>query len=204
MTTEVNSEPQGSSTDAHASSEPKSLSPSEPREVGSELPRGANETLSKVAETAQLATRLAADGLSQTASTLASDAQSRIKGLMGERVGGGAELIGRLASSTRRAAEDLDPNAPQISGFLRDASARMEEFSRTVREKPIDELIDTASTYARRQPAVVFGAAAVIGFALWRLFKSGSTAVQTPVTTDCGHARRDGGVHDSPSILPQG
>jgi hypothetical protein len=80
----------------------------------------------------------------------------------------------------------------------------MEEFSRTVREKPIDELIETASNYTRRQPAVLFGAAAVAGIALFRLFKSSSTAEQTPITGGLRHAEHDGGVHDAPSILPQG
>ena len=207
MTTEVTPESQDSRTDAcaHPGSETKPLSsPSESRSVGSELPRSASDTMSKVAETAQQAARQAADGLSQTASTLASDAQSRIKGLMSERLAIGAELIGHLASSTRRAADDLDPKAPQISGLLRDASARMQEFSRTVQDKPVDELIKTASNYARRQPAVLFGAAAVVGFALLRLFKSDSVAEQTPIPSGLSPAHRDAGLHEAPSISPQG
>jgi ElaB/YqjD/DUF883 family membrane-anchored ribosome-binding protein len=207
MTTEVTSGSQDSRTDACArpGSETKPLSsPSAPRSEGSELRGSASDTMSKVAETAQQGARQAADGLSQSASTLASDAQSRIKGLVNERVAMGAELIGHLAGSTRRAADDLDPNAPQISGLLRDASARMQEFSRTVRDKPVDELMETASNYARRQPAVLFGAAAVVGFALLRLFKSDSVAEQTPITSGLGAAQRDAGVHNAPSISPQG
>jgi len=202
--TDTTSEPSttGVRADLGPETEPRS-SPSEPLSAGSDLRHSANAAISKVAKTTQQAARQGADNLAQTASTLASDAQGRIKGLVGERVATGAELIGHFASSTRRAADDLDPNAPQISGLLREASARMEQFSRTVREKSIDELIGTASNYARREPAVVFGAAAVVGFALLRLFKSSSIAEPTPVTGGLRRADRDG-VHDAPSILPQG
>jgi len=74
----------------------------------------------------------------------------------------------------------------------------MEEFSRTLHAKSVDELVETATSYARRQPAMLFGAAAVAGFALFRLFKSADEgSLRGGVNTE----RR---IHDSPSVLPEG
>jgi ElaB/YqjD/DUF883 family membrane-anchored ribosome-binding protein len=164
---------------------------------------GGNSTVSKLADTAQQTAQQAAEGLKQTASSLASDTRDRMKGLLGEKVASGAELVGQVATSARRAADDLERNSPQISGFLRDASARMEQLSRTLNAKSVDELVETASSYARRQPAVLFGAAAVAGFALFRLFKTGSEerSRRSSFNTDGLSERR---IQDSPSVLPEG
>jgi len=121
-----------------------------------------------------------------------------MKGLLGEKLASGAELVGQVASSTRRTADELERNSPQFSGVLRDASTRMEEFSRTLHAKSVDELVETATSYARRQPAMLFGAAAVAGFALFRLFKAADEgSLRGGVNTE----RR---IHDSPSVLPEG
>ena len=158
---------------------------------------GGNRT-AKLADTAQQTAQQAAEGLRQTASSLASDTRERMKGLLGEKLASGAELVGQVASSTRRTADELERNSPQFSGVLRDASTRMEEFSRTLHAKSVDELVETATSYARRQPAMLFGAAAVAGFALFRLFKAADEgSLRGGVNTE----RR---IHDSPSVLPEG
>ena len=160
-----------------------------------------NSAVSKLADTAQQTAQQAAEGLRHTASSLASDTRDRMKGLLREKVASGAELCGQVAGSARRAADDLERNSPQISGLLRDASVRMEEFSRNLHANSVDELIETASSYARRQPAVLFGAAAVAGFALFRLFKAGSEEGSLRRGTD---GLSEGRIHDSPSVLPEG
>jgi ElaB/YqjD/DUF883 family membrane-anchored ribosome-binding protein len=164
---------------------------------------GDNSTVSKLADTAQQTTQQAADGLRKTASSLASDTRDRMKGLLGEKVASGAEFVDQVGSSTRRAADDLERNSPLISGLLRDASVRIEEFSQTLHAKSVDELVETASRYARRQPAMLFGAAAVAGFALFRLLKAGSEegSLRRGFTT---HGLSERRIHDSPSVLPEG
>jgi ElaB/YqjD/DUF883 family membrane-anchored ribosome-binding protein len=159
--------------------------------------------VSKLADSAQQTAQQAAEGLTKTASSLASDTRDRMKALLSEKVASGAEFVGQVAGSTRRTADDLERNSPQISGLLRDASARMDEFSRTLHAKSVDELVETASRYARRQPAMLFGAAAVAGFALFRLLKAGSEeGSMRRVANTGGLAERR--IHDSPSVLPEG
>jgi ElaB/YqjD/DUF883 family membrane-anchored ribosome-binding protein len=143
--------------------------------------------MAKVSDVAQQAVGEA----KRSASSLAAEATQRAKGALQERIVTGADLIGHMAASTRVAADSLDANAPQIAGFVREAGERMEEFSRGVRERSIDELIETSSDFARRQPAALFGAAAACGFLLFRLFKASSAADQ----------RRNGG-HRAGDVYP--
>lgn len=110
----------------------------------------------------------------KSASSLASAATDRAKDAAQQRISGGADLLGHLAAAVRAAARDLDPNAPQLAGFAREAAGRIDDFSHEIRDKSVEELIATSSDFARRQPAVLFGAAAACGFLLFRMIKSAS------------------------------
>jgi len=110
----------------------------------------------------------------KSASSLASAASERAKDAVQERISGGADMLGHLAAAVRAAARDLDPNAPQLAGFAREAAGRIDDFSQDIRDKSVEDLIQTSSDFARRQPAVLFGTAAACGFLLFRLIKSAS------------------------------
>src|SRR5215470_56241 len=112
----------------------------------------------------------------KSASSLASAASERAKDAVQERISGGADMLGHLAAAVRAAARDLDPNAPQLAGFAREAAGRIDDFSQDIRDKSVEDLMQTSSDFARRQPAVLFGAAAACGFLLFRLIKSASAA----------------------------
>jgi hypothetical protein len=130
----------------------------------------ASEAVSKVADVAQEAGRQA----KQAASSLASDAQQKAKGLLNMQVTAGAELAGHVAQSARCAAADLDQNAPQLAELVRGAAERVENFSRDMRHQTIEDLVRTASDFTRRQPALVFGLASLAGFLALRVLKSNS------------------------------
>jgi hypothetical protein len=111
----------------------------------------------------------------KSASSLASAATERAKDAVEERISGGADLLGHVASSVRAAARELEPNAPQLAGFAREAAGHIEDFSNEIREKSVEELFETSSEFARRQPAVLFGAAVACGFLLFRMIKTASS-----------------------------
>jgi ElaB/YqjD/DUF883 family membrane-anchored ribosome-binding protein len=136
----------------------------------------AADAMAKVSDVAQQAMGEA----KKSASSLASAATERAKDAVQERISGGAELLGHLASSVRAAARELEPNAPQLAGFAREAAGRIDDFSQDIREKSVEELFETTSEYARRQPAVLFAAAAACGFLLFRLVKTASSAASEP------------------------
>jgi hypothetical protein len=138
--------------------------------AGETIRSSAADAMAAVSEAAQQAMSEA----KKSASSLASAATDRAKDAVQERISGGADMLGHLAAAVRAAARDLDPNAPQLAGFAREAAGRIDDLSQDMRDKSVEELIETSSDFARRQPAVLFGAAAACGFLLFRLIKSAS------------------------------
>src|SRR5262249_10815045 len=112
----------------------------------------AADAMAKVSDVAQQAMGEA----KKSASSLASAATERAKDGGQERISGGPELLGHLASSVRAAARELEPNAPQLAGFAHEAAGRIDDFSHDIQEKSVEELLETSSEYARRQPAMLF------------------------------------------------
>jgi hypothetical protein len=129
----------------------------------------ARDAAARLSDAAQAAGREAKDA----ASGLASEAGQNVKGLLNDQIAVGAELAGHVAAATRAAADNLAPRAPQLAGLVRNAAHTMDDLSRTMRDRSVDELIQAASDFTRRQPAVVFGAAALAGFFLFRVLKAG-------------------------------
>ena len=130
------------------------------------------------------------------ASEAASSITHQVKGLLDEQVGNGANMVGHLAGSTLLAAEDLQRNAPQLAGLLQGVAHRLESYADDLHGQSVDDLWRSASNYTRRQPAVVFGLAALVGFFALRTLKS--TPVRPPVKQtqqQHGQFERAGGSH---------
>jgi hypothetical protein len=72
------------------------------------------------------------------------------------------------------AADTLDPDAPQLAGFVRGMATSVTELSDTMRGQSPEGLLETASDYVRQNPALVLSAAAICGFALGRLLQRGA------------------------------
>jgi hypothetical protein len=136
----------------------------------------AGDALSKASEMVQDAAAKAKQAASDTAATVT----SQIKELLDHQVGSGAEVMGQFASSARRAAEDLDQGAPQIAGLVRALAERTEGYANDLRNQSVDQLVRAASDFTRRQPALVFGLAALAGFFACRAFKAAPSSVASP------------------------
>jgi hypothetical protein len=130
----------------------------------------ASDAAGRLGDAAQAAGRQAKDA----ASGLAAEANQSAKGLLNNQLAAGADIAGHLAQAARVAADSLVPNAPQLAGMVRTAAASMDDFSGRMRDRSVDQLFDMASQFTRRQPAVVFGAAALAGFFLFRVLKVSS------------------------------
>ena len=111
-----------------------------------------------------------------TATSLASEANEKAKGVLNGQIAAGAEWVGYVAEATKAAADSLDRNAPKLSGLVRETAQKVERFSRDVKDQSVEELYQSASDFTRRQPALVFGSAAVFGFFLFRLLKTDPTS----------------------------
>lgn len=142
----------------------------------------------------------------RAASNLAADANKRIAGLLDRQVETGADVVGHVASSFRAAADDLSENAPQLADFARLAAERIEDVSDAIRDQSAADLFDAASDFARRRPAIVFGATAVAGFLLYRVLSAEAPARKAAGRTGGTRQRSGSGgtARKKPARRPQG
>jgi len=103
-----------------------------------------------------------------------------VKQLLNGQLASGAEIVGQVGSSAKRAAEELDQSAPRLAGLVRGVGDRIEGYAQDIRGLSVDELYRTASDFTRRQPALVFGLAALAGFFAFRTIKSVPTPTPRP------------------------
>ena len=118
-------------------------------------------------------------GSSSTANqqeSMAPTITSQIQAAMDEQVVRGAKTMTTVAQSARRAADELETAAPQIAGLVRGVADRVEEYSRNLETQSATDIYQAASDFTRRQPAVVFGLAALAGFFALRTIKNSSTS----------------------------
>jgi ABC-type transporter Mla subunit MlaD len=132
--------------------------------------RPPESAIGKVAEVAQQA----GQHVRATGNSVASAANAKVKELITQQIAAGGHWVGHLAESTNCAADNLEKNTPEFAGFVRQAADSIRSFSNDLRDRSVEELIERAADLTRRQPALVFGMAAVFGFFAFRLFKSGS------------------------------
>ena len=117
----------------------------------------------------------AADKIRQTASDTAVSIGGEVKHLLDQQIGSGASVVGHFANSAKRAAEELDRDVPQLAGVVRAVADRMDGYAGDLRGQSLDQLLKSASDFTRRQPALVFGLAALAGFVVMRTIKSTPT-----------------------------
>lgn len=142
----------------------------------------AGAAVSSLSDAAQYATEKA----KQSAFDAAGTVTHQVKGLLDGQVASGAETIGHLGKSTRRAADELDRDAPQLAGLVRGLADQIEGFGENLRDQTVDQLVRTASDFTRRKPALVFGLASLAGFFAFRVLKSAPSGASTQ-----GHPYRD-------------
>ncbi len=89
---------------------------------------------------------------------------------------GVAGQVGGIADAVEGAADDLGRQMPQAAEYVHDLARRLETAASAIRERSVDDLINSARDLARKQPAVFFAGAVLTGFALSRFLKSSSSA----------------------------
>jgi hypothetical protein len=107
----------------------------------------------------------------------------QVQDALDQQVMRGARTMAIVAHSARRAAGDLENDAPQIAGLVRGMADRIEEYSRDLEHQSVTDIYQSASDFTRRQPAVVFGIAALAGFLALRTLRSGQTNSSSPGRT---------------------
>jgi hypothetical protein len=111
----------------------------------------------------------------QAASDTAFTVTEQVKEMLDKQIGNGAKSAGQFASSFKLAADDLDRQSPLLGGFVRSFANKVEDYADELQDQTVEHLARTASDFTRRQPALVFGLAALAGFFMFRTMKSTQT-----------------------------
>jgi ElaB/YqjD/DUF883 family membrane-anchored ribosome-binding protein len=117
----------------------------------------------------------AADKAKKAASSAAATVGDQVTQLLNRQVETGADTVSSVARSAKRAADELEHDAPQLSGFVRTFADRIDGYASDLHGQSAEDLMRAASDFTRRQPGLVFGLAAVAGFFAWRTLKSSSS-----------------------------
>ena len=130
----------------------------------------AGEALAKASDVALDAGTKARQAAAETASTMT----EQVKELLDRQIGSGASAAAQLARSMKLAANDLGTQSPVLAGLAQSFADKVETYADDLKDQTVEQLARTVSDFTRRQPALVFGLAAVAGFLLLRTLKSSS------------------------------
>ena len=140
------------------------------------------------------AARDAGSKVKQAASDTASNMTDHVKDLLDQQIGKGVDLAGHFASSVKLAADSLERESPALAGLVRNFGDKVEIYKDEFQDQTVDHLARTVSDFTRRQPALVFGLAALAGFFIFRTIKSASVMSSPSIqpVQDHNEVRRHG------------
>ena len=115
-----------------------------------------------------------ASDLVDAAKDVASQATDKLKDAVNDRKASGAEYVGSLADTMRRAAREFDTDLPIAGTYIRKAASQFEGVSDQIRKGNLNDLVRNAQSFARRQPTAFLGLAVLAGFGAVRFLKSSS------------------------------
>jgi ElaB/YqjD/DUF883 family membrane-anchored ribosome-binding protein len=115
------------------------------------------------------------EAVREDASEFAGRAGETIRDAAGTGKGKAADALHGLADAVRGLAGKVGEGAEgaKAADFARKAADNMDRFSDVIRDKTFDELGADVKSFVRERPAMAVGVAAVVGFALARMLKSG-------------------------------
>jgi len=152
--------------------------------LGQRTAKAASDAFSNATAIAGDAASKAKDAASETAATVA----GQVKELLDRQVGSGADVVGHVAGAVKRAAQELDRDVPQLAELVRTAAGQIDGYADGLRGQSVEQLVRAASDFTRRQPAMVFGLAAVAGFFALRVLKSTPSSVTSPPIQPTHHS----------------
>jgi hypothetical protein len=106
------------------------------------------------------------------AKNVASQATDKFKQTVDGQKSAGADYVGSLADTIRRAAREFDGDLPIAGTYIRKAASQVEGVADTIRTGNFNDLVRGAQSFARRQPTAFLGMAVLAGFGVVRFLKS--------------------------------
>ena len=117
---------------------------------------------------------LAVETLRSGTEKLSGQAAEKARGLVSQGLERGGEALANVSKLIGDTAAGLDERlGPQYGDYARKAATTIEETANRLAAKDADELIEDTRGFVRKSPGVALAGAAIIGFAVARLIKSG-------------------------------
>ena len=106
--------------------------------------------------------------------TLRGQATDKLRGLADDGKTKATGLLEDISEIIEDAARSIDERlGEEYGGYAHRASGAVSSFADRVRDKSLDDLIDDTRSVVRSSPGVAIAAAAVVGFALMRVIRTG-------------------------------
>lgn len=121
------------------------------------------------------AIRGAAEDAKEELSRLGEEVKEKSVSLFDSQRDLASRQVHSLAQALEVGAEKLEEEGQELlAEYTREAAEKIHHFGDAVRDRELNGVVDNVSRYARDNPAVVIGGAAVFGFLLSRFLKSSS------------------------------
>jgi ElaB/YqjD/DUF883 family membrane-anchored ribosome-binding protein len=115
-----------------------------------------------------------ADRLRSGREQFATQAGDRARGLVTQGLERTSEALANVSKMVGDTASGIDERLGEEYGdYARRAAGAIENVANTIAEKDPDELIDDTRNFVRNSPGIALAGAAVVGFVVARLIKSG-------------------------------
>jgi hypothetical protein len=125
-----------------------------------------------LAETSSEAIKDQASEFVDAAKDMASQATDKFKQTVDGQKSAGADYVGSLADTIRRAAGEFDADLPIAGTYIRKAASQVEGVADRIRTGNLNDLVRGAQSFARRQPTAFLGMAVLAGFGAVRFLVS--------------------------------
>jgi hypothetical protein len=105
---------------------------------------------------------------------LAGQAADKTRGLVGQGLERSSEALANVSKLVGDTASGLDERLGEEYGdYARKAATAIDDVANSLASKDPDQLIEDTRNFVRKSPGVALAGAAIVGFALARLVKSG-------------------------------
>jgi ElaB/YqjD/DUF883 family membrane-anchored ribosome-binding protein len=105
---------------------------------------------------------------------IAGQAADKTRGLVGQGLERSSEALANVSKLVGDTATGLDERlGAEYGDYARKAAGAIEDVANSLASKDPDQLIDDTRNFVRKSPGVALAGAAIVGFALARLVKSG-------------------------------
>ncbi len=114
------------------------------------------------------------DKVKTSSNKLAEQAAGKTRGLVGQGLERSSEALASVSKMVGDTAAGIDERLGQEYGdYARKAADAIEGAANSLASKSPDELIDDTRDFVKRSPGIALAGAAVVGFVLARLIKTG-------------------------------